>query len=154
MNTTKTEYSTPYGIDENRIKHSLGVARRCYEIAKKLGFSEAEARNMFLLGYVHDIGYEFGDNRSHPIIGSEILRNSNYKYDREIAEHSSNVGDRASLELLILQKADMTVDGTGNVCSIEKRLDTIKEKYGDKSKMFLDAELVAKHLETSIVADK
>ena len=57
-------------IDENRIKHILSVARLMKENAEKLGLDPEE---MFTLGYLHDIGYEFGGSEEHHIKGAEML---------------------------------------------------------------------------------
>ena len=45
-------------ISENKIKHILGVARRCKEIAKKQGLSEQEQNACYVMGFLHDIGYD------------------------------------------------------------------------------------------------
>ena len=47
------------GISEDRLHHILGVARKAYKIAKEEGFDEDFARKMFMIGWLHDIGYEF-----------------------------------------------------------------------------------------------
>lgn len=60
-------------IDERRLHHILGVARRCREIAEERGYNEDGQRQAFLLGWLHDIGYEFGDNVSHAAEGASLL---------------------------------------------------------------------------------
>lgn len=46
-------------IDNNRLQHIIGVARKCYSIAKSHGHNEDFCKKMFMLGWCHDIGYEF-----------------------------------------------------------------------------------------------
>ena len=75
-------------MDENRLKHSIAVARKMVEIAKSKNFSNEDIQNCFVIGYNHDIGYEFTKNGiNHNIIGGEILKNNNFKYWREIYYH-------------------------------------------------------------------
>lgn len=50
----------PIGIDENRINHMLEVGRMCYELARDIfDLPKEEAEQMFVMGILHDIGYEF-----------------------------------------------------------------------------------------------
>ena len=46
-------------MDEDRIKHSIAVARKMVEIAQSKNLSNDDIRACFLIGYNHDIGYEF-----------------------------------------------------------------------------------------------
>ena len=72
--------------------HSVRVAKCSEEIAKRLGWSEEEVRNIYHIGLLHDIGKigvpdsilnkpsrlsdeEFVQIKKHPVIGSEILKN-------------------------------------------------------------------------------
>ena len=71
--------------------HSLRVAKCSEEIAKQLGWSEEEVRNIYQIGLLHDIGKigvpdsvlnkptklndeEFALIKQHPVIGSKILK--------------------------------------------------------------------------------
>lgn len=68
-------------INEDRIKHSIAVARKMVEIAKNKNLSEKEINDCFIIGYNHDIGYEFTKNGiNHNIIGGEIFYKNNFKY--------------------------------------------------------------------------
>ena len=71
----------------NRLKHSLAVARKMVEIGKSKGLAEEELKDLFMLGYNHDIGYEFGTNENHNVIGANILKQNNYKYWQEVYYH-------------------------------------------------------------------
>ncbi len=72
--------------------HSVRVAKCSEEIAKRLGWSEEEVRNIYHIGLLHDIGKigvpdsilnkpsrlsdeEFAQIKKHPMIGGEILKN-------------------------------------------------------------------------------
>ena len=44
-------------MTEDRLKHSLAVARKMVEIAKQKQMSEEEITTCFLIGFNHDIGY-------------------------------------------------------------------------------------------------
>ena len=75
-------------MDENRLKHSLVVARKMVEIAKLNKMSNEQIEICFLIGYNHDIGYEFSENGiNHNKIGGEILKNSGFQYWKEIYYH-------------------------------------------------------------------
>ena len=63
-------------MEENRLKHSIGVGRKMVEIGMAQGLNDDELHDLFVLGYNHDIGYEFGNNESHAKIGGTILRKS------------------------------------------------------------------------------
>lgn len=128
-----------FGITENRLKHSLAVARRCYELTQAKEYPEDYCRQMFLMGYVHDIGYEFCQDRSeHPKIAADILRSLTYvptKMDIAIREHGT-FPTALSFEWRILNEADMTVSSDGRVISAEERLAEIGEKYGFQSETY------------------
>ena len=79
-------------IDKNRLKHSLAVAKKMIEIGKEYNLDDKELQDLFVLGFNHDIGYEYGNNFNHEHIGGEILKRNDY----EVAEisyteiHSAN----------------------------------------------------------------
>lgn len=61
------------GIDDNRLSHIHNVANRCYDIAKHRGHEEEFCKKMWLIGWLHDIGYEFAEHKwEHPEISSAI----------------------------------------------------------------------------------
>ena len=71
-------------IDENKLAHILAVARLMAEKAELVGLDRQE---MFTLGLVHDIGFEFGGSETHHQIGAQLLKNQNYKYWQEVLHH-------------------------------------------------------------------
>lgn len=133
-------------MNEDRIKHSLSVALKMIEIGKKKNLNEKQLEELFVLGLNHDIGYQFGNNENHNEIGAEILKNSGYKYRKEILNHGKIDNIYNSLYLDILNEADMKIDKYGNDVGYDDRLNDIKARYGEKSKVFKNAEILVKKL--------
>ena len=124
-------------MDENRLKHSIAVARKMVEIAKSKNFSNEDIQNCFVIGYNHDIGYEFANNKlEHNIVGGEFLRNAGFKYWKEVYYHGDINIEYDSVYLDILNQADMQIDKYGNYVGYEKRLEDIKNIYGENSKVY------------------
>lgn len=113
-------------INENRLNHILAVARKAYKIAKDFGYDEQYAREMFALGWNHDIGYEF-DPVNHENVGADIL--PNYKYAEFIRSHGL-APTQLTKEWIIINLADMTTSPTGEETTIEARLAEIESRYG------------------------
>ena len=125
-------------MDLDRIKHSLSVANKMIEIGKQKGLNDIQLQELFVLGYNHDIGYEFcTDNLKHNIIGGGILKNNGYKYWQEVYCHGNPDAEYKSLFLKILNMADMKIDKYGNDVGYEKRLEDIKSRYGKNSKPYI-----------------
>ena len=122
-------------IDKDRLNHSLAVARKMVEIGKSYNMNEKQLQELFVLGYVHDIGYEY-ENEQHRIIGGDILKQCNYKYWKEVYYHGEIDCEYSSAYLNILNKADMQVDKFGNDVGYTKRLEDIKGRYGEDSTVY------------------
>ena len=122
-------------IDKDRLNHSLAVARKMVEIGKSYNMNEKQLQELFVLGYVHDIGYEY-ENDQHGIIGGDILKQCNYKYWKEVYYHGEIDCEYSSVYLNILNKADMQVDKFGNDVGYTKRLEDIKDRYGENSTVY------------------
>lgn len=139
-------------ITEDRIKHMLSVARKCYSLAKEeYHLSEEGARVYFVMGLLHDIGYEFcEENSKHPEVGYNILKilfDHPYAFI-DIINAIKNHGDPNNIDPEsflneILNKADLLVDAKGNNVTIEERLSDIGNRYGYDSKNYLDARKMA-----------
>lgn len=124
-------------MDDNRIKHSIAVARKMIEIAKNKKLSEEKIINCFIIGYNHDIGYEFTTNGlNHNIIGGEILKNCGFKFWKEIYYHGEINDEYNSIYLDILNQADMQIDKYGNDVGYDKRLEDIQNRYGENSEVY------------------
>ncbi len=92
LNSILTIANTIDAKDAYTSGHSVRVAKCSKEIAKRLGWSEEEVRNIYNIGLLHDIGKigvpdsilnkpsrlsdeEFVQIKKHPVIGGEILKN-------------------------------------------------------------------------------
>ena len=126
-------------MDEDRLKHSLAVARKMIEIGKLYELNENELQELFILGYNHDIGYQFGVNSNHNIVGGILLRNTGYRYWKEVFYHGQVNIEYESLYLDILNMADMQIDKFGNDVGYTERLNDIKNRYGDESIQYSNA---------------
>lgn len=129
------------GISEDRLHHMLGVARRCYEVAKEMDMPEDFCRKMFAIGWNHDIGYEFSKVSSeHANISESLLKllgitgndKNSQKVLHAVRTHGNDTKTK-SLEWKILNIADMTIDSRGNRVKVTERLDDIKSRYGSNS---------------------
>lgn len=140
----KTEY---VGISEDRLHHIIGVARKCYEISKSMGMPEDFCRRMFMLGWNHDVGYEFSvEKREHPSVSEGMLKLINVtngskessKVLHAVRKHGMSTKTK-SLEWRILNEADMTTDSKGNDVDVFGRLKDIAERFGIDSEEYANA---------------
>ena len=137
------------GISNDRLWHIIGVARKCYNIAKSEGFDEKFCRKMFVIGFNHDIGYEFSPEQSiHPDISAVLLLSL---FDKSQADKLDTTGLKSieaiknhgkyiamqTAEWRILNMADMTVDSKGKDVDVLERLKDIKSRYGEWSNQYL-----------------
>jgi hypothetical protein len=121
-------------VDYDRIKHSYVVAKKMMEIAVNYDLSKEDINNCFLIGLNHDIGYEFTTNGiNHNKIGGQLLRDNGFKYWKEVYYHGDVDCTYDSIFLEILNKADMQIDKYGNDVGYTKRLEDIKNRYGEDS---------------------
>ena len=125
-------------MDNDRLKHSYAVANKMIELGKEKSLSEIELQELFLLGYLHDIGYEFGTNENHNIIGGNLLKKNNYEYWKEVYYHGVPNSEYKSLYLDILNRADMMIDKHGNDVGFDKRLEDIKNRCGVDSMQYIN----------------
>ena len=89
------------------------------------------------------MGYEFADNNlDHGIVGGEILKESNYKYWKEVYYHGNPDTEYQSLYLSILNEADMQIDKYGNDVGYKKRLEDIKNRYGEESQQYINSKRI------------
>ena len=134
-------------MNKDRLNHSLAVANKMIEIGKNLNLKDIELQDLFVLGYNHDIGYDFSSNKlEHNIVGGEILKNNGYKYWKEVYYHGNPNCEYQSLFLQILNMADMQIDKYGNDVGYEKRLEDIKNRYGEDSIQYVNANKVIKDM--------
>ena len=155
-------------FNEKKAIHSLAVARKCAEIAAQKGKNKEFQQQMFLLGWLHDIGYAYGDNANHGEIAVGILQNSRvlhagpgYRYSKEILMHGypENHPKRCedifgneldapyhSEALDILNTADITTMPNGTDCTAAMRLLDVKNRYGKNSEQYANLFALCKEL--------
>lgn len=135
-------------FSNDRIQHCLVVAKQMYNKALKESGNEQYANEMFHLGLIHDIGYQFTENvTEHAFIGGIALKNENYKYWEEVYEHGEPNVINPSKELLLLDWADMHTDAKGNIVSFNERINDIGTRYGFTSTQYKAAKEMIKFLE-------
>jgi HD superfamily phosphodiesterase len=122
-------------ISESRWQHILGVARKARSLAACLRPDDTQYQeDMFLLGMLHDFGYEFSKiNTEHAHTGGQILKRAGYRYWREVFLHGDDLLEHMSDELFILNLADMTTLPDGKPCNMEERVKEIANRYGKGS---------------------
>jgi hypothetical protein len=125
-------------INSSRWQHILGVARKAKDYATNFKPNEDKfAEDMFLLGMLHDMGYEFSEsNAGHAYVGGEILKRNNYKYWHEVAQHGDETIDNMSDELFILNCADMSTGPNGENFTFEQRLEEIATRFGTDAEAY------------------
>ena len=122
-------------ITLDRIKHSLAVARKMKKIVEENPDKfTASPNDVFVIGILHDIGYEFAENQQdHASKGGMVLKNQGYKYWREIFFHGFPQEEYSSPELWLLNFADMVTSPAGEYVTISQRIDDIAKRYGENS---------------------
>lgn len=141
-------------MDFDRLNHSISVARKMVEIGSSYNLNELELQELFLLGFNHDIGYEYSLNgENHNQIGGNILKNSDYKYWEEVYNHGNPESNYSSLFLDILNMADMQIDKYGNDVGYDKRLEDIKSRYGEYSKPYICSKKIIENLKVKEVGN-
>lgn len=136
-------------ITTSRWRHILGVARRAKELAEKLKPQDEQfAQDMFLLGMLHDFGYEFAEEPGkHPQVGAEILKRQGYRFWQAVENHGNVNVDEVSDELFILSCADMTTGPDGEFFTMRERIDNMAERYGKNSHAHQKAIIAAERLQ-------
>lgn len=128
-------------FSDSRLKHSLNVARKMQDIAQNNPDTfHCKPEDMFYLGIVHDIAYQFvEDPVLHEHKGGELLKDLDFKYWREVYHHGDPDTDYSSDELMLLNFADLTTGPNGESMTIKERLDDISLRYGEASVQFVKA---------------
>lgn len=129
---------------ENRYKHCYGVGLKMFAYAKFIfKWDDYHAAEMFVLGNIHDIGYELDpDAFDHGWVLAELLGDS-FKYVNEIKYHNKYQSDYDTPEMRLMYYGDMTVDGQGNFCTLDERLDDLEKRYGKNSEVYLESKNLA-----------
>ena len=135
-------------ITESRWQHILGVARKTKQLALKLKPENTQyAEDMFILGIMHDLGYEFTEsNNTHASTAGEILKRSGYQYWQEISLHGNETINNMSDELFILNSADMMTGPNGQDFTFDERLEEIASRFGNDSTVYKNCALIVQKL--------
>lgn len=143
-------------ITENRLKHSHAVAIKMKELAKeKISLFPVSPDEAFILGMLHDIGYEFVDEQQeHANAGGIILKEQGYKYWREVYYHGTSQTDYNSAMLRLLNYVNMITGPDGTYMSIDDRIDDIAERYGDDSRQIKEAIKLANQIKKDITKNE
>ena len=138
---------------ESRYKHCHSVGKKMYAYAREvLGWSEAKCQEMFVLGCIHDVGYElYPTMDGHSSVLAHTL--DGYKYSKEISRHS-RLCKNFRKELDLLYYADATVDSEGNWCTYAQRLQDVKDRYGEDSTNYKQGESFKEYLMSKGFDDK
>ena len=111
-----------------RLKHSLAVAQKMKELSDLYSL---DGNEMFLLGLLHDIGYEFSScQEEHPEKGGILLKAQGYKYWKEVFYHGKAQNEYDSIELRLLNYVDFITNSDGIFVSFKERLLDIEDRYG------------------------
>lgn len=139
-------------ITEDRLKHILGVARRCRELAEEMGFPQSFQKEMFTIGFLHDIGYEFSDNKGHAEAGADmlesIMQQGSNKAVTAIRCHGRPFTwtEQQDVRLLILNQADIETSPCGERITAQERLKDVAARYGSTSKQYADMQALCRQL--------
>lgn len=117
------------------MKHCLSVARKMQDIVERNPEKyDISSEDAFLLGFLHDIGYEFAeDQKEHAKVGGLLLKRQNYKYWQEIYYHGFAQKEYDTPELWLLNYVDMITSPTGDYITVRQRIDDIADRYGNDS---------------------
>lgn len=136
-------------LTPNRLAHMNATANRAYEIATTIfGKTEDQARQLYILGLLHDVGYAF-DPADHAHAGGRVLADLGFAADAVYDHGDPNVGVMDD-DLLIVNAADMTTSPTGAPMRMEDRLRDIGERYGADSPHLACARAVADRIEREL----
>lgn len=132
-------------LTEHRLAHINAVAKFMYE---KADGDESYKQDMFTLGLLHDIGYISGESKGHSRYGGLILKRNHYKYWQEVYYHGQveAIDSYISYELDLLNSADLQINSKGEYIGIEKRLDDIKNRYGEDSSQYKNSLVIINDL--------
>lgn len=137
-------------LTPSRLAHMNATANRAYEIATTVfGKTADRARELYIFGLLHDVGYAF-DPTDHAHAGGRVLIGLGVAADAVYDHGDPNVGFMND-ELLIVNAADMTTSPTGAPMRMEDRLNDIGERYGADSPQLACARAVADRIKHELV---
>lgn len=114
-------------FDLNRAAHCRGVAILMHRLAPTLGL---DADRMALLGWIHDLGYLTGRADTHAPDLGRLLEAEGYAYAGAVARHGTDRIDYDDPADVLLNIADMSVDGAGLLVSFDERIRDVAGRWG------------------------
>ena len=126
--------------------HSITVWKVMQRMALEKTWNQDYANDMFILGYLHDIGKQFWYIVDHAEKGWEILKRSDYKYRQEVYYHGAVNIQYSSPELELLNTADLQVTLSWEYVSTQERLEDIANRHGMNSITYQNSVNLAQHL--------
>lgn len=137
-------------VTTGRLKHGFRVAEKMKQaVENNPDICDASADEVFLLGYLHDVGYNFVDRQEdHEQVGGKLLMTQGYKLWQEAYYHGVPKCEYKSNELNLLNWADMTIDQSGKDVSMIERLEDIKKRYGKNSVQYIKAVQLSEEIQT------
>ena len=114
-------------FDLNRAAHCRGVAILMRRLAPALGL---DADRMTLLGWIHDLGYLTGRADTHAPDLGRLLEAEGYAYAGAAGRHGTDRIDYDDPADVLLNIADMSVDGAGLLVSFDERIRDVADRWG------------------------
>lgn len=135
-------------ISGNKLRHSLGVAKACQQYGREMHKSEEYCDALFVMGFLHDIGYEKSPDTCHPSVGGSMIESfiKHPEMLEAIKTHGKKFENLNTIDT-ILNMSDLTVSYNGKPCTVHERLEGIKESCGEDSEHFKNAMLLVKALD-------
>ena len=136
-------------IVDRRLRHSHGVGVKLFTLVNhKPTLCRTAAREMYVLGLLHDIGYQFAANSDeHAKFGGELLKKQGFKLWREVFWHGRVQREYDSPELRLLNYCDMIVGPNGEPMTMKQRIADLTFRYGGGSQEERDGIALARFFE-------
>ena len=135
-------------LPEPIMKHSIGVAEFMAKYAEEHPNLHLNPYKYYVIGLLHDIGKLYpgdydpnGKNlfKNHAQKGGALLEDLGFYFAKDIKHHGHPEDKYYSRTWLILNLADLSVNGKGEIINIEDRIRNIGERYGKNSEEYLNA---------------
>ena len=126
------------------LKHSIGVAEFMAEYAKTHPDCHLDPYQCYVVGLLHDIGKLYppdpdaGNNKykNHSLKGADLLAEMGFHNYKDVKHHGHPETGYFSHMWLILNLADLSINGKGKKVTIRARLKSIKDRYGKFSEEY------------------
>ena len=140
-------------LPEYVMMHSYGVAKFMADWVMSHANCNLSPDEMYVLGLLHDIGKIYPSNlntetgetlgnfyhnlyKGHAVKGGELLQDLGFHFAKEVMHHGHPEDAYFSTKLLLLDLADLSVNGKGEVIPIKERVDDVGFRYGQNSEEY------------------